>query len=447
VIRIATLPATQRRFDQNSGAWGPDGRLTISLGSGPLLRVPEGGGTPEAVAMDDPDAVALRDLAMLPGGQVVGVIQRRSGLAGLAVLEGNRLRTVLESPGARQPGYSSSGHLLFQRFSPDSAIWAVPFSAGRAEVDGEPFLVGPGGELSVAGTTVVFRGSDGNAQRQLAWFNLDGSLGERIGEPREWLEGVAISRDGRRVLASAPDGIWQYDAATGARTRETTGTEDITPMWVDGQAMIFVRYNRDTDPSLMIKPASMLGGERLLVAGARFPRVTADGRRVVFNVRRPGGVWEIGWLDLDKPSEVHVLPVTHAGGRFPSVSPDGQLVAYVSGEMGKDEVFLTRMPRGEGKWQVSPDGGGWTYYSPKGDGVFYRVPGGAIMFVPIAMAGSSDPRIGPPRRLFDWDPGWAPFFDISTDGARGIAAVPVGRTIVVPRLSVVRNWHLEFQGR
>jgi Tol biopolymer transport system component len=446
VIRIATLPPTQLRFGLNSGAWGRDGRITVSMGSGPLLRVPEGGGTPEPIPMADTNVVGLRDLELLPGGQVLGALQLRSGVAGIAVLDGDRLHTVLDVPGVRQPAYSSSGHLLFQRFAPGASIWAVPFSADRLAVTGEAFLVGPGAEPTVAGTTVMFRGGQGDGMGQLAWFGTDGTLGARIGEPRQWLEGVAIAPDGRRLLASATDGIWLYDAVTGARSRVTTGTDDISPAWVDANTMVFVRFNNEGTPALMIKTASTLGGERVLAEGARFPRVTADGRRIVFNMRRPGRLWEIAWIDLHKPSEVHVLPEAHYGGRFPSVSPDGKIVAYVSGELGSDEVFVTRMPSGEGKWQVSTDGGGWTYYSPVGDGVFYRAPDGVIMLVPISDA-PGGPRIGSPRRLFEWGPGWAPFYDLAADGKRGITAVPPGRTITIPKLSVIQNWHREFQGR
>jgi hypothetical protein len=30
-------------------------------------------------------------------------------------------------------------------------------------------------------------------------------------------------------------------------------------------------------------------------------------------------------------------------------------VAYVSGEVGRDEVFLTCLPTGDGKWQLSTE--------------------------------------------------------------------------------------------
>ena len=71
----------------------------------------------------------------------------------------------------------------------------------------------------------------------------------------------------------------------------------------------------------------------------------------------------------------------------PQVSPDGQLVVYISGEVGRDEVFLTTLPSGEGKWQISTEGGGWTRITPGGDAVVYRALTGDFMSVPISTAG------------------------------------------------------------
>ncbi len=444
VVRIATLPASQGRFGSNSGAWAPDGTITISMGSGPLLRVAAAGGAPVPLALREEGLVGFRDLEMLPGGGVLGGVQKQDGIEGLAVLQEGRLVPVLTMDGVRHGAYSRTGHLVFQRMAPDPTVWAIRFAMDRLATEGEPFVLGPGSEPSTGGAaTLAFQGSTVSLLRQLATFTMDGAIASRIGEPREWNEGVALSPDGRRVLASATDGIWLYDVGTGARSRVTTGGDDVSPVWLPNDMMLFVRY--EGDPILMIKPASSLGGERALARHARFPRVTADGRRVVFNTREPGrAMWEVAWLDLDRPDVVHKLDAAHAGARFPSVSPDGKLVAYISGEMGHDEVFVTRLPGGEGKWQVSTDGGGWTYFSPKGDGIVYRALDRGFMFAPVSQNGT-DVRVGAARRLFDWGGGWAPFYDMSRDGSGGITAVPAGRSVAVGSLSIIQNWHREFR--
>lgn len=120
------------------------------------------------------------------------------------------------------------------------------------------------------------------------------------------------------------------------------------------------------------------------------------------------------------------------------------MVAYVSGETGRDEIFVTSLPDGEGKWQVS-EGGGWTLFHPRGEALFYRAADGAFMSVPVR--GGAAIKIGQARKLFDWGPMWAPFYDIAADGTRGVAAMPVERMGRRSSLSIVRNWQLEFARR
>jgi hypothetical protein len=196
----------------------------------------------------------------------------------------------------------------------------------------------------------------------------------------------------------------------------------------------------------MLKRAGAAGEERVLAKNARFPSVTADGRRIVFNQRMAGDyLWQVAWIDLDAPSDIHRLGDPHMGARFPAVSPDGQLVAYVSGEIGRDEVFVTRLPGGEGKLQASTSGGGWTRFSGAGDAILYRAPGGDFMSVPFTS--ERDLSIGPPRRLFEWGAGWAPFYELTADGRRGITAMAVEKTSRATSLSVVQNWEREFAGK
>ena len=126
----------------------------------------------------------------------------------------------------------------------------------------------------------------------------------------------------------------------------------------------------------------------------------ADAQRISFNIdsgqRTP---WQIGWIQFDKGSEIRRIGEPHLGaGRFPSISPDGRLVAYVSGEAGHGEVFLTTLPSGEGKWQISTEGGGWTRIAPRGDAVVYRSLDGNLMSVPISTRGA-DVEVGPAEEV------------------------------------------------
>ena len=49
--------------------------------------------------------------------------------------------------------------------------------------------------------------------------------------------------------------------------------------------------------------------------------------------------------------------------RHPSVSPDGEWLAYVLNESGKFEVYVQTFPDRGGKWQISNDGGMYPVWS------------------------------------------------------------------------------------
>ena len=446
VVRIASLPAVQAPLGASSAAWADDGTITVSLAAGPLLQVPGAGGEAKPIGAVLPEGSDLHDVQPLPGGAILATVHRPTGIDAIGILKDGALRIVLETSDVYRPVYAPSRHLIYERRTPNAALWAVPFSLDTLAVTGEPFLVDEGTGPSVARDgTLIFLAGRQELARQLAWFTLDGKIGDRIAEPRAWTEGIAISPDGRRVLACTDEGIWAYDVATGARSRVTTGSTDIMADWIDNTRIVFVRTEaRQT--VVMVKQLTGSGDERVLARRARFPHATADGRRIVFNMQSEDddrAPWQIAWVDLADPATVHRLGGAHLGARFPSVSPDGALVAYVSGEVGRDEIFLTRLPSGEGKYQVSTAGGGWALMGGRGDAVLYRSLDGAFMSVPIT-ATAGDLKIGQPQKLFDWGASWTPYYELAADGRRGIAAVPVDRTTSVPSLSVVQNWHLQF---
>ena len=429
VVRIASLPAVQAPLFSSSAIWTEDGTILISQAAGPqIYRVSGSGGElkehyrlPAAMGFD------VHDLAALPGGAIVMTVHRADGIGALAVLANGTATIVLEASNVSNPQYSPSGHLVFARAAPNAGLWAVPFFTSNLAATGEPFLIGRGTEPSLSRDgTLVFLGAGQAVEHQLAWFTMDGRVGSTIAQPQQWIEGVALSPDGRRVVASAHDGLWSYDLAGGARSRVTNGRSDMTPQWVGKTGQLTFIRTVNGAPTLFLKRGDAVGEEQALVDNARFPTVTADGRRIVFN-RRPAGQpdWEVAWLDADRLTEVHALGPAHRGARFPAVSPDGRLVAYISGEIGNDEIFLTRFPSGEGKWQLSTEGGGWCRFTPEGDAVVYRSPGGDLMSVPVTLG--DDVTIGRPRNgCSSGARAGCSSTSSQRDGTRGIAAVPVG---------------------
>jgi len=69
-------------------------------------------------------------------------------------------------------------------------------------------------------------------------------------------------------------------------------------------------------------------------------------------------------LDGDRRSEP--LIATDADERDAKFSPDGQWLAYVSDETGRDEVFIRPVGTRGGRKQLSSEGGTEPAWSPKG---------------------------------------------------------------------------------
>ena len=134
--------------------------------------------------------------------------------------------------------------------------------------------------------------------------------------------------------------------------------------------------------------------------------------------------------------------------RSAKFSPDGRFVAYVSDESGRNEVYVRPFPGGDGKWQVSGNGGAQPRWSKNGKELFY-VERDTLM----AVAALTTPRFtsGLATRLFQ-DANLLgiddPRYDVSADGRRFVLTEPVaGTEAKPPSIHVVQNWYEEFRDR
>ena len=151
-------------------------------------------------------------------------------------------------------------------------------------------------------------------------------------------------------------------------------------------------------------------------------------------------------LDQPRTSRLLVLgnPIA-AGGR---VRPTGDLMAYMSNESGHWEVFLTRYPSCEGKWQVSTAGGHWPRWNRKGDRLYFAQDADIME---VTVEGGESPTLGTPTVLFRRESvgpranDLEAQFALTGDGQRFVSQKTSGPTGPKTRVTVVQNWFAEFK--
>ncbi len=447
--------------------WTADDRIVLSLGFTGLLQCPADGGKPTPfLPIDKKTDADFHTPGILPGGRGVLFVVHRSpqGPDTIAVLAGTERKTLLQLPGEHiwHPVYSPSGHLLFRRDAPYQGLWAVAFSPSRLEVLGKPFLVAPDARFPTVASdgTLAFARGPFETLTQLVWRDRNGREVGSLGEPGFFAPMPALSPDGRRVAIPLTEnertGIWIFDLERGTgRLLTTEAVAPLAPAWSPSGDRIAYQTGEDQDSlAVWVRPADGAGEARLLAHGMG-GSFSPDGKIFVYSAWRNGEKdFDLAYVPADGGGTPTPLGRAQGIEAEPSVSPDGRYLAYSSWiGAGRSEIEIRSFPSGEGRWQVSSNGGRSPRWSRRGDELFYAHDNDIMAVGVKTTPGLS---LGPPRKLFTLEPSGARsvWFGISLEGfdpaqdatrfltLRNASAGAGGRTI-----TIVQNWFAEFQGK
>lgn len=449
----------------SAGAWNSDGIIVFPRleDGGPLYRVSADGGTPAPVT-------GLRDGESAHAWPVFLPDGRRFFYTILPAREGEPAVHVgsLDST-ERQLVFSNAARLAvadaYVVFIRDEALTVQPFDAETLTPRGDPIQVGetdsaasPGEgvrafSLSTEGILAYQNGPTAAPGRsRLVWFDRSGSELAAIGEPADYGD-ISLSPNGalaavtvRAPGAGAAD-IVALDLETGMPTPITSDpADDTAPVWSpDNRRLLYASTRRGTN-DIFQKAATGTGTDVVIVDGQgdQIPYDwSRDGRYLLFQTNQPGAVaggnFDLWARPLPGGRAFAYLRTVHAATR-PKLAPDRRWVAYTSLENGRDDVYVARFPRYDGRRRVSAGGGSWPRWRRDGEELFYVAPDGQLMVVPV-----DDGTPGKALPLFQIrvkpDRGYP--YDVAPDGVRILVNTPGEGNVARPVTLV--DWRQSVQ--
>jgi len=446
-------------------AWAPDGSIIYSPGyAAGLWRVPASGGTPELLV--EPDAArderTYRWPDLLPDGRTAIVTigfndspndYENAEIAAISLATGERVTLVERASMAR---FVPPDRLLFVR---QPAVYSVALDPDRLEVRGDPVPVldGVGGDAG-SGVAYLAASADGSlayvpgagtSRKSFVTIVERGGGDERLDLAPDEFYFPRFSPDGRQIalnigggFGSTAGAIWLYSSDSGALNRVTFGGSDNYPAFTpDGRWLSFLRGGE----GVFRRPADGSGAEELVRSDQGGPALpeswSPDGRTVAVTL-----VTSSTDVYLVEPGGESRL--FEANAASPVFSPDGRWLAYHQPAAGAASVFV-RPVEGEGKWQLSPQLGGYPRWAADGRELYYidTDPAARSLVRVDVEAGETILRAGPPevvvpdlaaRFLTSASPGnnW----DVSRDGRRFVFIEPERDESARGRIDVVLHW-------
>jgi Tol biopolymer transport system component len=284
-------------------------------------------------------------------------------------------------------------------------------------------------DVSATGSIAVFSVSDTGSLAyvpaqglELLWLDRAGALLERVAALPQVYAGFRLSPDETKVAYSREDQgaeIWELELARGTSERLTfRPAPDLRPVWSpQGDRIVFTsNRGRGFDPYVTSAP-----GQDTLLADIEAPGGwpldwSPDGRSILHQAGND--IWIIT-VDTGEAVPLTTTPFTEAQARF---SPNGQWIAYVSNESGRNEVYVRTLAGSGRRRAASATGGSEPQWRADGRELFYVAEDGRLMAVTVESEGESI-TIDGARALFSGASG----YQATADGQKFLIARPPKR--------------------
>lgn len=363
----------------------------------------------------------------------------------------------------------ASGYLIYHL---QSQLLAQKFDPANGTVSGEPVTLANFVEYD-AGTwhttfavsqngLLVYEPGTKALGTDLLLLDRSGKILSNVAERAQYKGSGRFSPDGKRLAIAIGDpeaDIWVLDLNRGSRTRLTFGGgTHLNPSWSpDGQRVVYVTQVGATlmaGTSLRARLASGGGQEEVLLptnssgnGSVQSPQFSPDGQYLI-HTEQSGpsdvAIWALPMSGDKKPFAVVQPPSAQARIVQFRLSPDGRWLAYSSTESGREQVYVTHFPSGQGRWQVSQAGG--TYPCWRGDSkeIWFLGVDGAMHAAGVSASGDAF-EVDPERLLFQlrYTAPLGEPYDLAPDAQRLIVTT-LPESMPTP-LVLVTNWTAEMK--
>jgi len=469
VVTVADAP------NPRGGVWLPDGTIVFSpeYASG-LWRVADTGGAAEVVLEVDgergersfrfPHATPNGGIVLFTVGTTDSPNNYDEAIIDAYSLETGARRTIIEH--ANMARFASRDRIVFAR---SGDLFAIDFDPDRLATVGEavPVIEDVGGDpssgagyfsLAANGNIAWLAGAVTAADVLLTIVDATGATERLPLSPRGFYQ-PRFSPDGERLAFTVGEGysgvagdVWVYSFASQGISRLTFGGNELYPLWTpDGRRIAYLSYANDA--AIFAKAADGSAAEERLTpeeTTAIFPEsFSPDGRTLAYT--RVGQTADIYLITKGEDARLFEKQAS-----CPTISPDGRWIAYTSPGSGTASIYV-RPVEGEGKWQVSPNLGGYPRWSGDGRRLFYIDIGSAkrpLMVVDVALGDTFS--AGPPEVVLEILGGAfvtstspALNWDVSPSGDRFVFVEFQRRAQATAQVEIALNWaqHLELEPR
>jgi Tol biopolymer transport system component len=452
----------QSRF---GASWNADGTILFNGGiKTSLLHATIDGGSPTLATRLDPNHGELQHNwpQFLPDGQhfLFLSVNDRSPATQLwiASLGGDQRTHLLDDVSGAE--YVAPGYLLFGR---EGLLYAQRFDPSAEVLSGDPTIVTESVAFNTNNGKSAFSASTGvlvYRSARIATIALLDRSGRRVAEIGEpgWYASPSISRDGTKVAvvklnASMEKEVWVFDLLTHDGTLIASGSDwKSDPVWSpDGQDLVFQSIHEGAYRVLRYSRGRLAEELRIGIA-LGLDDWSPDGRFIAYNrvdSLRPNAPTSLTLFSMrGEPVPEQLLPQapTARQARF---SPDGRWIAYQARESDRWDVYLSSfpsgqgIPSGQGRSQVSTNGGVEPRWRGDSKELFYIAPDGSLMSVDVSGGATATST---PKKLCNLPlsgnrgpiPPRGPY-DVTPDGQR-IVLVSGGVDSEGSPITVLVNW-------